>query len=138
MILSACFLTDAEIEIAPEIDRIGCPVCDQRGHDEPDCICCGGVFWVDVDDVREIVYEHLNDRDRDGKPAAAFVLPGVYCLEGEVGLADTFVVRDDQTVIRCTEQADALWEKRRAKTRWGFWAFVRAVARLRKEKATAC
>jgi len=137
VILSACFLTDSEIEIAPEIDRIGCPTCDQRGHDEPDCICCGGIGWVDVNSVQEFAFEHLNDRDRDGRKATDCFLPGVYCLEGDVGLAETFLVRDDQTVTRCTEQADALWAKTRAKTRWGFWAFIRSVARLRKEKA-AC
>ena len=127
MILSACFLTDTEIEIAPEIDRVECPTCDQRGHRELDCICCGGLGWVDVEEVSEIVFEELSDRDRDGKSAAGFLLDGVYCLEGDEGVFETFIVRDDRTVVRCTEQADSLWAKSRAKTRWGFWAFIRLV-----------
>lgn len=120
--------SDREIESAIEIDRVECPACYQRGYRELDCTTCGGLNWVDVCNINDIVYEDLVDRYVDGNCAPNYLNTGIYCVLNYENGIDTFLIREDRTVAEVTEQADALWLKNYKHSnhkRWGFWAFVR-------------
>lgn len=43
------------------IDRVECPTCYQRQHVELDCICCGGIGFVDSDRIEPTIAQTLAD-----------------------------------------------------------------------------
>ena len=52
------------------VDRVECPTCHQRQFVADDCICCGGIGFVDADHIEPIIAETLFDL-QSGKARAS-------------------------------------------------------------------
>ena len=74
------------------VDRVECPLCNQRTYREDDCICCGGINFVDTSNVMPVIEQTLKDLE-SGKTRASkqtWLAIGLYPLEdGTWYLVDT-------------------------------------------------
>lgn len=121
-------ISDKEIEDAIEIYRCACPVCSDRGYVDLDCRTCGGIDWVDISEINDIVVDDLLEsyfRKRSAPSYLAFGLYTVLTFENEV---ETFLVRVDRSVVEVSNQVDRIWMRNHAKNctkRWSVWALLR-------------
>lgn len=93
-------LSDREIIDATVVDRVGCPVCHQRGEQAIDCHCCGGIGSVDCDHIQAIVRETLCDvmsNYRGATQVPPWLHPGYYALTEGDGSPVFYIVREDRT-----------------------------------------
>ncbi len=65
------------------VDRVECPACYQRTIVELDCICCGGIGFVDTDRIESIVSETLADLESGTARASKnkWLAVGLYPME---------------------------------------------------------
>lgn len=93
-------LTIDQVIDAPVVDRVGCPTCAQRRFVDLDCHCCGGIGYVDCDDVFETLQETLEDCCF-GRDCAApdWIVAGFYAVVG-----GAFVVLHNRRVDYVTDE----------------------------------
>lgn len=108
-----------------EVDRVGCPTCDQRRYVKLDCRCCKGFGWVDADQVFDAVTETLSDCCFGrGCHAPFWIAPGCYTVVG-----GAYVVLSDRTVDYVTdEQMTQAYRIAKSRKRLSFW--TRFLARV--------
>lgn len=92
-------LTAEQVIDASVVDRVGCPVCHQRRWVCLDCHCCGGLGYVDCDNVFDVVSETLADCCfMSNRPAPDWVVVGFYAVVG-----GAFIVLDNRSVDFVTD-----------------------------------
>lgn len=96
-------LTIDQVVQASVVDRCGCPVCHQRRHVDLDCHCCGGLGYVDCDDVYKVLEETLFDCCLIGGRAPNWIAAGFYTVIG-----GAYVVLPNHTVDYVTDDQAAL------------------------------
>ena len=96
-------LTIDQVVQAEPIERVGCPTCSQRKHTDLDCHCCGGIGWVDADDVYSVLHETLFDCCFLEQSAPGWISPGFYTV-----MEGSYVVLPNRRVDFVTDEQAAM------------------------------
>ena len=84
------------------VDRVECPTCYQRTFVALDCVCCGGIGFVDTDNIQPIIEATLIDLE-SGKARASennWMPVGIYPLRD----GTWFIIDQIRNTRRITEQ----------------------------------
>jgi hypothetical protein len=111
-------LTIDQVVQADVVDRVGCPTCAQRRWVDSECHCCGGMGYVDCDDIFDVLKETLEDCCFIERKAPDWLVVGYYVVVG-----GAYIVLPNGNVDFVTdEQAEMAYRVSEAARRPGVFA----------------